>query len=149
MQRMNVKRIVAGGLLAGAVVAVLGSVATAFVRPSWEAAMTAMGSEFADPTVTWPASSIAAGTAIQLGMGIVAVWTYAAFVPRFGPGASTAALSGVVVWLIGAAQTLSFVVLEVMTPTHFAALAGPQVVVWIVATMLGARLYKEDPSGSV
>ena len=148
MGRMNWARIAAGGLLTGVVIAVLGSVATALTRPSWEAAMTALGSEFSDPTMTWPASSIAFGTAIQLSMGIVAVWTYAALRPRFGPGPTTAALAGFVVWLIGAAQTLSLVVLRVMAFEHFVVLAGPHVVAWVLGTMVGARFYQDRPSES-
>jgi hypothetical protein len=143
MTRMNWGRILAGGLLTGILVAVSGSVVTAFTQEAWESAMTALGSEFADPSQTWPVASIAAGAAIQLGMGIVAVWLYAAFLPRFGPGLMTAAIVGCTVWLIGAVQTLSLVVLRALTFAHFLALTGPYIVVWILATMAGAKVYRE------
>lgn len=143
MRRMNWARIAAGGLLAGLAIAVFGSVVTALSRGGWEKAMTALGSPFADPTQMWPAASIAAGTAVQLGMGIVAVWLYAAIRPRLGPGPVTAAITGLIVWLIGAAQTLSLVVLEVLAFRHFLVLAGPYAVGWILATMAGAMVYKE------
>jgi hypothetical protein len=77
-----------------------------------------------------------------LGMGIAAVWLYAALRPRFGPGPRTAVLSGLGYWVIGYAlpavgigQTGLFPV-RLLAITHLGGL-----VEIIAASMAGAWLY--------
>jgi len=143
MGKINLQRVIAGGLVSALVIAVFGTVVTPFFPETWTTAMAALGSEFSDPTATWPLPAILAGLAVQLGTGIVIVWTYAAIRPRFGPGPRTAALAGLLVWLIIGIQILSLVVLRSISFQTFLVLHGPYVVALVLASLAGAWLYRE------
>jgi uncharacterized membrane protein len=83
--------------------------------------------------------------AITFLLGILAVWTYAAIRPRFGPGPKTAIIAGVAVW---AMSYLYFGVVE-----YAAIQVVPAKLVWCpvvwglvevpVATLIGGWFYKE------
>jgi hypothetical protein len=79
-------------------------------------------------------------------LGFVAVWLYAAFRPRFGPGARTALLAALVVWV------LSHVWSGVYLGNGYAGIVTPRLawipVAWglfeaVLGTAVGAALYKE------
>jgi hypothetical protein len=76
-------------------------------------------------------------------MGIVAVWTYAAIRPRFGPGAKTAAYAGAVLWL--AIFLVMFGLTRAgMFPMGVSLKYGLMALVTnVVGTIAGAWAYKE------
>lgn len=148
MGKINWVRILSGGVLAAIVIAVFGALVAPMFPETWTAAMTALGSEFTDPTETWPLGSIAAGSAVQLAVGIIIVWTYAAIRPRFGPGPMTAALAGFVVWLIVGMQILSLVVLRSISFGEFLVLHGPYLIGLTLAGMAGGWLYRDSGAES-
>ncbi len=77
-------------------------------------------------------------------MGLVAVWTYAAIRPRFGAGPRTALYAALLTWVTG------YVFVDI-TPTIMGVfpmsmtwmLIGVGLVEIVVATLVGAWLYKE------
>jgi hypothetical protein len=78
-------------------------------------------------------------------LGVLAVWTYAAIRPRFGPGPRTALYASLVVW------ALSYFYAGVYV--HAGVVVMPVKLVWLpvawslvevpIATLAGAWLYKE------
>ena len=144
MGKINWVRVVSGGVIAAVVIALFGAIVAPRLPETWTTAMTAINSDFPDPTETWPATAILAGSAIQLGIGIVIVWMYAAIRPRYGQGPRTAAIAGFVVWLIVGMQILSLVVLGTFSLRSFVVLHGPYVLGLVLAALAGASVYKED-----
>ena len=78
-------------------------------------------------------------------IGIVATWLYAAIRPRFGPGPGTATMAGVAAGLllavlpdIGWGSTLRMIPATVWVTDAIATL-----VIVVIATIVGAWLYKE------
>jgi len=138
MGKINWGRVVLGGLLAGVVVNIFEYVANGVVlMADWEAAMRALGREMS-PT------AIAVFIVWGFIMGIAAVWLYAAVRPRFGPGPQTAALSGCACWVLGYALPNLGMLPMGLFPTRLVLIGvGVGLVEIILATMLGAWLYKE------
>lgn len=143
MGKINWGRVVLGGLLAMIVMGVFSAIQIPIFANAWETALEAVGAEFPMMTATF----LVTATVIQFGAGIVAVWLYAAIRPRYGPGPMTAAIAGFAVWLILSVGFLWLVMFTNLTFGSFAALHGPSVVTWIVATNAGAWVYKE-PEGA-
>jgi hypothetical protein len=96
MGRINVARVIIGGIVAGLVINVSEFVLNQVVLVS---DMTAALSRMNLP----PIGGSAIPMFILLGFvgGIATVWLYAAMRPRFGPGPSTGAIAGLVVWFFG------------------------------------------------
>ena len=93
--RINIGRVVAGGLLCGLVINISETILNLFV--------VAADMETALKERNLPAvgmSPIVGFIVLAFLLGIATVWLYAAMRPRLGAGAKTAVITGVVVWLL-------------------------------------------------
>jgi len=139
MRKVNLSRVILGGLLAGIIINLSEFLLNEKVmRAQNEEAMKALGK-------TMPEGSAVMTTWIIWGFvaGIAAVWLYAAIRPRYGAGPGTAVRAGIAVWVFG--WLLSMIAMENLGLFPISALA----LVWtlvecIVATVAGAWLYKES-----
>src|SRR5437899_11889125 len=95
MGRINLGRVVGGGLLAGLLINISEFVLNTFViAKDMEAAMKAMNLPPMD------ASQIPFFVVFGFCLGIVTVYVYAAIRPRFGPGVPTAICAALPVWFV-------------------------------------------------
>ena len=139
MKGINLGRVIIGGLVAGVLINISEFLLnTVVLKSDMEAGMKALGK-----TVPQSGGTIAVWMILGFVMGIASVWLYAAIRPRYGVGPGTAARAGVVVWFFG--SVVSTVITVNMGLFPFNALP----VVWelaqaIIATILGASLYKEE-----
>jgi hypothetical protein len=143
MKRINFGRVILGGLVAGVLINISEFVLNTIVLKSeMEAGMKALGK-----TVPQSGGTIGVWTILGFAMGIASVWLYAAIRPRYGAGAGTAARAGVFVWFF--ASLVCTVVIVNMGLFPFNVLP----VFWelaqaIIATILGAWLYKEESAAA-
>lgn len=139
MGKINLGRVVLGGLLAGLVVnigeAILHMVVIARQE---EAAMLALNVP--------PIGSQAITGFVTLGfaLGIAMVWVYAAIRTRFGPGVPTAVVAGVIVWFLSYAYPNAAMVIMDIFPADLIAIGT----VWglaevVLAAIAGAWVYSE------
>ena len=145
MAHTNRVRVVLGGLLAGVVINIVEYVTNGvLLRADWGQAMQALGKS---PQIN--------GTAIAIYnvwgflLGIAAVWIYAAIRPRYGAGPGTAVRAGVVAW--GLAVLLANLVNypSGLYPTRLLVITSVVALFeTIIATVLGAWLYKEEASST-
>jgi hypothetical protein len=141
MGKINAGRVLLGGLLAGVVI----NISESF----WNGVVFAR--EVADAlgkvgkTEQMPNGIMVVYIAWGFLVGILAVWLYAAIRPRFGAGPRTAMRTGLMMWLL---VYVSMTVSQAPTglfPVHVMLLGLPiSLVEIVVATWLGAWLYKED-----
>lgn len=139
MGRINLGRVILGGLLAGLVLNVVDYVLYGVVlAPDFEAALRDLGRE--------PISSSAILCFIILDFfyGIFLVYLYAAIRPRFGPGPKTAVCAGLLLWVssvlfhaVGEAQMGLFPSRLYVIGTVVALILLP------LAAIVGAWVYKE------
>ncbi|HEY6943759.1 MAG TPA: hypothetical protein VI431_01365, partial [Candidatus Acidoferrum sp.] len=92
MGKMNIGRVILGGLLAGLILNIFEYVLNGVVFASqWDAYMKALGRQMRPNAIPFFIVST-----FVAGIGVV--WLYAAARPRLGPGAKTAALTGLAYW---------------------------------------------------
>jgi hypothetical protein len=89
-------------------------------------------------------SDIAKYVIMDLVLGILLVWTYAAIRPRFGPGAKTALYVGIVFWIFGLITTYGYLHIGMMTTGTWISYGLLWLVNLILGTIAGAMVYSED-----
>lgn len=145
MTSINWTRVLLGGLVAGVIVDLFEGVLNGVVlAQDWADAMKALGRPEISP------SSIGAFNLMGLGIGIFAIWLYAAILARFGAGPKTAVGAGLATWIIGYLLPSIPAVIKHFYPRRLVAigLAVGSVEI-ILASLAGARLYNEDVEGSL
>ncbi|HTV06863.1 MAG TPA: hypothetical protein VME86_15950 [Acidobacteriaceae bacterium] len=140
MGKMNVGRVILGGLVAGIVADILGYLVDGVMLANrWAAGMAALGKRaFAPGQMVW-------FEVLGIVTGVVAVWMYAAIRPRFGAGVKTAIYAGVAVWILGwLVPNAGFMYVPHLFSAHltlYTTLGG--IVEIVIGTIAGAALYKE------
>ncbi|MGA3162053.1 MAG: hypothetical protein ABSC77_12625 [Terracidiphilus sp.] len=142
MGKINIGRVILGGLVAGIVADVLGFLVDGvLLAPSWAEQMKKLGQG------AFSTCQLIEYNLLGLVCGIALIWIYAAIRPRFGAGVKTAIYAGLAVWVIGVLlPNLSFlwVSFSWRRLTVLTTLGG--LVEIVVAAIAGAALYKESAS---
>ena len=139
MKGINFGRVILGGLLAGVVNNFFGYLINdVILKADHEAAFKALGR-------TMPEGSTTRVTWIVMGFvfGIAAVWLYAAIRPRYGAGVGTAVRAGVAYWFFSCVY-MAVVVINLGVFAFNAKQMALDLVAAIIATVVGASLYKEE-----
>jgi len=142
MSRINYRRVVSGGLLAGLILAVGELLLYQLViEERWVAAMLKLGLQ---PATSWTMSVYVVMVFV---LGIAIVWLYAAIRPRFGPGVRTAVCTGLFVWFLIWVWSFAGANIWGFFPGRLVWI----VVIWglvevLVAAVAGAWLYREGPA---
>jgi hypothetical protein len=77
--------------------------------------------------------------------GFLLVFTYAALRPRFGPGPKTAVIGAILPWIAISLLEAQISAMGVVTPLYYVKGAALYLVSAILASLVGAALYKETP----
>jgi len=140
MGKINMGRVILGGIVAGLVADILGYLVDGvLLAPQWAEGMKALGhTEFSSNQWIW-------FNLLGLVSGIVLVWLYAAARPRLGAGVITAARIGVAVWVLGSLlPNLGFMWFGGLFSHHLAMLTTfGGLVETVLGAIAGAALYKE------
>jgi hypothetical protein len=140
MGKINWSRVFVCGLLVGVVMIFAGAGIFALWGKDLAGGRLPLDRPFALLHSGWPVVFI---IGINLALGITVIWLYAAIRPRYGAGPKTAAATGFVVWLILCMDDLFFVAMGMFPAgAMLAPLAGALLAI-VVATELGAWLYRE------
>ncbi|HWA91196.1 MAG TPA: hypothetical protein VG889_14255 [Rhizomicrobium sp.] len=139
MGRINLGRVVLGGIVAGIVINAFEFVLNGMVlADQWTALMQSIN------RMPLGVSEVVWFNVLAFIQGLAAIWTYAAIRPRFGEGPKTAVIAALLTWvtayiLVDAMPTIMGVFPLSMTLI----LVGVGLVEIVVATLAGAYLYKE------
>jgi hypothetical protein len=141
MGRINWTRVLYGGLLAGVILNVLDwGTWFLFLGKRWSAELEALGRPF-----HMSVSDIVIEIVMDFVLGILAVWLYALIRPRCGAGAKTALFAGVGLWVLtGLLPTIMWGSLRLFSVRLLTINVLTYLVMVIVATLLGAWVYKEQ-----
>ena len=139
MSRINMRRVILGGIAAGVVINVGESILNLVVLGAdMEAAMARLNLP--------PIGGQAIGVFVFMGfvVGILTTWLYAAIRPRFGPGPKTAMCAGAIAWFFAYFYSgLGMVVMGMFTARLMTIAVAWGLVEILVAAAVGAALYKE------
>lgn len=139
MGKINVGRVILGGLLAGLVLNIVDYVVYGVLMAGdLEAAMRDLGREpVAAAQIMWFAI-------IDFLYGIFLVYLYAAIRPRFGAGPRTAVTAGLLVWVVAVLlHSLAEMQMGLFPARLYVIGAVVALVALPVATVVGAWVYKE------
>ena len=140
MGKINLGRVILGGLVAGIVANILGYLVDGLLLGStWNDQMTKLGR----PELS--TNQIILLNLLGLVTGIVLIWIYAAIQPRFGAGVKTAVYAGLAVWVVGVLiPNLSFMwVMGFFGRRLTAYTTAGSLIEIVVGAIAGAALYKE------
>jgi hypothetical protein len=140
MGRINFGRVIIGGLVAGLIVNIFEYILNGvMLSDQWAELMRGIGKP---PLGT---NEIIAFNVFGFISGIVAVWTYAAIRPRFGAGPMTAVYAAVLTWVTVYVLADSMPTIMGIFPISMTLmLVGVGLIEIVIATLVGAFLYKED-----
>ena len=95
MGKINIGRVIAGGLVAGIIIDAIEYVLNGVILADrWNSQMAALHLPMME------GNAIVLFNVIGLVTGVAAVWTYAAIRPRFGEGPGTAFIAALLVWVL-------------------------------------------------
>ena len=139
MGKINIGRVILGGLVAGLIINISEYVLNIYVIAEESAAiMERMGlPPIGTHQIVW-------FLALTFVLGIVIVFVYAGLRPRFGAGVPTAVIAGLTVWLVSMMAFTADLIIGV-TPANLFVLAGAwSLVETVIAAIAGASLYNES-----
>jgi len=137
--RINLGRVVLGGLVAGVVANVLDFVSNAFLMKE-EGADMAQRLNLSQAALD---SSVTVWIVIDFLWGLLLVFAYAAFRPRFGPGPKTATLSGFTLWFAVCIMFGGLMSMGIFTLPAFMKYSVFTLVSALAASLAGAAIYQE------
>lgn len=140
---INTQKVLIGGFVAGVVMNVIDFVSNKFILGARMAAeadafkpgMSAQMNE---------TSTLVSYIVMDLVLGILLVWTYAAVRPRFGPGLRTATYVAVLFWVLAGIFLSGYMHMGMMSAGLWWTFAFVGLVNFFLSAWAGAKLYSED-----
>jgi hypothetical protein len=140
MGKINIGRVILGGIVAGIVSDALGYLVDGvLLQQRWSDGLGVLARpDFTSTQILW-------FNLLGLATGIVLIWIYAAIRPRFGAGPVTAIYAGLAVWLLAILiPNVGFMVVAGLFSKHLALYTTSGALIETLAGALaGAALYKE------
>ena len=145
---LNTGKVIAGGLVAGAALSVVGYIVDGVILGD---RMAAEANSFRPGTAALMMSSQAMTISIisNFVMGLLLVWTYAAVRPRLGPGPRTAATVGGLFWIIGMIVAVGYLQMGMMSFSLWWEYSLFWLINLLIAAVIGGKLYSEDGGTAV
>jgi hypothetical protein len=143
MGKINLSRVVLGGIVAGIVIDAFEGILNGVILSSqWAEVLTGLGK-----SSTMSVKQIAAFDVWGFAVGILTVGLYAAIRPRFGAGPRTGVLAGLAVWALAFAMgDATPVFLHIFPVGTMATSLVVEAVGMAIAGVAGAAVYKESPT---
>ena len=139
---INTQKVLIGGIAAGVVMNVIDFISNKFIV----GARMAAESEAFKPGMSasmMTTSVMVSYVVMDLVLGILLVWTYAAIRPRFGPGIKTATYVAVLFWLLAGIFLSGYLHMGMMSSGLWWTFAFIGLVNFWVSAWVGARMYSE------
>jgi hypothetical protein len=136
MSRINWSRVIGCGLIAGIVWIVLGTLATALLGRDFAALP---NNRLGAPTLGFALLNIA----VDLVAGVSILWLYASIRATYGPGARTAIIAAFAWWFIVSLEDAIWCSFGLFPPRTLIPLIFGTLPALVIATLAGARFYKE------
>ena len=141
MSAINAPRVILGGLAAGLVMNVL-DITTGLTILADDMNANAQRLNL-DQAVLNSTATMVTWIVIDFLYGLLVVFTYAGFRPRFGPGPKTAIIAGVTIYAAITAILVGFLSVGMFMQGPFMKQAAIALVITIIASVVGGAIYKE------
>jgi len=142
MGKINVLKVIIGGLVAGVVLSIVDVVLYGVLV---KAPMAVAMQKLPPMTDAWRAAEIPWYIFLDFVTGIFLVWLYATMRPRFGAGPGTAALAGLTGWFFaGLLCNLITLPMGIMPYNLTIITTAVMLIEYPLAVVIGAKLYTEN-----
>jgi hypothetical protein len=142
--RINLRKLLLGGLIAGTVI----SVGDVVLFGSIVKAPMAVAMQRLPPmTSAWRAAEVPWFILLDVVAGIFLIWLYAAIRPRFGAGVRTAVIAGLAGWFSAGLLCNLIQLPNGIMPLGLTIIIIAFVLIeYVLAAVIGAKIYTEDSS---
>jgi hypothetical protein len=146
MGKINLGRVILGGVIAGLVIDVCEGILNGVIlKQQWADAFAALGKTSDSISV----KQIVAFNLWGLAAGIITVWLYAGLRPRYGAGPRTAIFAGLTVWALAFALATAVPVFFHLYPVGLGLTSvALEAVEMILAGLAGGAIYKESAANA-
>jgi hypothetical protein len=147
MGKIEVRRVIMGGLIAGAVISVID---VALYGVILKAPMAVAMQRLPPMPKEWQAIEVPWFVLVDLLAGILLVWLYAAIRPRFGARRRTAVIAGLAGWSFAGLLCNLIQLPNGFMPYNLVIITtGVMLAQYVLAVVIGARFYTERASAEV
>ena len=142
---INKKKVIIAGLAAGVVMAILDFVLNGFILGDrMIAEMNAFKPGMGDMMNEMDSKTMAGFIVMDLVIGMLLAYTYAAMRPRFGAGAKTSIIAAMVLWIFGTIASINYLVFGMMSKGLWWTVGLGYLVCLIITALVAGALYSED-----
>jgi hypothetical protein len=140
---INTQKVLIGGIAAGVVMNIIDFISNMYIlgarmKVESDAFKPGMSDQMMSGT------NMVSYIVMDLVLGILLVWTYAAMRPRFGPGMRTATYVAVLFWILAGIFLSGYLHMGIMSAGLWWSFAIVGLVNTLVSAWVGAKLYSED-----
>lgn len=141
--RINWSKVLLGGVIAGVVIIVIDFITNTYILgPKSVAELDAfkpgLGSSMTQGGGMWMYM------VLDLLMGFLLVWLYAAIRPRFGPGPGTAVKAAVALWIMSCISYYGWLQMGMFSAGLWWSFGIVGLINLVIAAIVGARFYSEE-----
>ena len=141
---INTSKVVVAGIAAGIVMVVLDFVIQMMLGARMTADLNTFQPGLGDSMSTMEGSIMIGYIVMDLVIGMLLAYTYAAIRPRFGPGPKTAIIAAMMFWVFGTIVSSNYLVMGMMSRSLWLTFGLIYLVCLIIASLVAGALYKEE-----
>ena len=101
-----------------------------------------------DAMATMSGSTMAGFIIMDIVIGMLLAYTYAAMRPRFGPGAKTAIIAALIFWIFGSIISSNYLIMGMMSRSLWLTFGFAYLICLVVASLVAGALYSEDATAT-
>ena len=146
---INTKKVIIAGLAAGVVMNICDFVVNMMLGAQMQASANAFKPGLGDAMATMDGSTMAGFIIMDLVIGMLLAYTYAAMRPRFGPGAKTAIIAALIFWIFGSIISSNYLIMGLMGRNLWLTFGIAYLVCLVIASLVAGALYSEDAAATV
>ena len=142
---INTKKVIIAGLAAGVVMNILDFLVNGMLLADRMAAdMNAFQPGLGDSMAQMGGNVMIGFIIMDLVIGMLLAYTYAAIRPRFGPGAKTAVIVALMFWIFGSIVSSNYLIMGMMSRSLWLTFGAIYLVCLIIASLVAGALYSEE-----
>ena len=146
---INTKKVVVAGIAAGVVMNICDFVINMMLGAQMQASANAFKPGLGDVMADMSGSTMAGFIIMDLVIGMLLAYTYAAMRPRFGPGAKTAIIAALIFWIFGSIISSNYLIMGMMSRSLWLTFGFAYLICLVIASLVAGALYSEDATATV
>ena len=142
---MNTSKVVTGGLAAGVVMIICDYVLNGMLfGEQMKAASNAFKEGLGDQMAAMSTNTMIGYIIMDLVLGMLLAYAYAAMRPRLGAGPKTSIIVALMFWIFGSIVSVGYLVMGMMSTGLWLSFGIAYLVCLIIASLVAGALYKEE-----